>query len=107
MWKTVQQSPQDQTLDLRPSSLQQIGHSYRLCEISSWIRVARSSAVDFVVTFGGGGALGFPFPLFDCPDGCPDEADDTPGTKSGTSALSELSCKCPAPSSEAGPGCVN
>jgi hypothetical protein len=69
--------------------------------------VARSSAVDLVVTFGGGGALDFPFPLFDCPDGCPADADGIPGTKSGTSALSAWSFKCPAPSSEAGPCCVN
>lgn len=101
-WKTVQHSSQDQTRDLRPSSLQQIGHSYRLCDMSSWMRVARSSAVDFAVTLGGGalGCLAFPFPF---KDGVASEArpcwnDGAPGTKSGTSGLNVLSCECSAPS---------
>lgn len=46
MWKTVQQVSQDQTFDLRPTSFEQMAHSYMLCEMSSWIRVARSGAVD-------------------------------------------------------------
>jgi hypothetical protein len=66
------------------------------------MRVARSSAVDFVVTLGcGGGALGclaFPFPFEDGvdSDGCPFWEGGLPGTNSGTSALSAWSCKCPA-----------
>lgn len=67
------------------------------------MRVARSSAVDFAVTLGGGGALGclaFPFPFEDDVDSAGFRCWDggMPGTKSGTSALSDWSCKCPAPS---------
>ena len=63
-WKTVQHSSQAQTFDRRPSSLVQMGHSYKLWAMSSWMRVAISSAMDFVVTFWGvGGAFGLALPL--------------------------------------------
>lgn len=46
-WKTVQHVLQDQTFELRPTSLVQIGHSYIPLEISSCVRVVMSGAVDF------------------------------------------------------------